>query len=61
MKFMTFIWKDAEKYGVANVEQGGVWDIASLAHDSCKDCPTSLIDGIIEGDAFMDKITSLIK
>ncbi|MBS4177426.1 fumarylacetoacetate hydrolase family protein [Lederbergia citrea] len=61
MKFMTFKWKDAEKYGVANDEKSSVWDIESLSRDSNIPCPQSLIDGIAEDSMFLSKISKLIE
>ncbi|HLU21753.1 MAG TPA: fumarylacetoacetate hydrolase family protein [Bacillaceae bacterium] len=61
MKFITFNSNGKEKLGVLNEEHQNVWDIEQLSLDSAIDCPASLLEGIKEGESFIQSISRLIE
>ncbi|MBS4198660.1 fumarylacetoacetate hydrolase family protein [Bacillus sp. FJAT-49732] len=61
MKFISFKLKDEVRFGVVDDENSSVWDIISISKDSGLSCPSSLIEGIEEGEQFLINIEKLLK
>ncbi|MBS4193628.1 fumarylacetoacetate hydrolase family protein [Lederbergia citri] len=61
MKFITFKMKGQERFGVVDTEKSRVWDLISISEDSGISCPLTLLNGIMEGEEFIKKVSELVE